>query len=197
MKNRKRFILLLMLVLSATAYGKVLFFDTWHQIFDMDPVGFMFEKSMVMESPYEFYFIEKKGEFQDTYVEGHIAVALNDSVWLINSKYLKENFSGDGSMLRGFVPFFFDEKVAYAVYKPLMYEFCDVEYYYIDFQNGSVRKVNKKYLLELLNDYHDLLMRYEGMQDNKKHQIIEDYFLKYIDQASQDCMRPYIVELVD
>ena len=47
-----------------------------------------------------------------------------------------------------------------------------------------------------MTDYHDLKVRYEGMKDYKKRYIIEDYFYKYIDRASQDFMRPYILDLV-
>ena len=40
-------------------------------------------------------------------------------------------------------------------------------------------------------------MRYEGMKDYKKREIIEDYFFKYIDRASQDVMHPYILDLFE
>ncbi len=34
------------------------------------------------------------------------------------------------------------------------------------------------------------------MKDYKKSEIIEDYFLKFIERASNDIMRPYILDLV-
>ena len=73
---------------------------------------------------------------------------------------------------------------------------CD-DFYYIDFINRVVKKVTPSYLSELLEDYHNLQMRYEGMKDYKKREIIEDYFLKYIDRASSDVMRPDILDIVD
>ena len=60
-----------------------------------------------------------------------------------------------------------------------------------------MRRVNSDYLSELLEDYHDLQMRYEGMKDYKKDYIIEDYFFKYIDRASEDFMHPNILDLVE
>ena len=45
-------------------------------------------------------------------------------------------------------------------------------------------------------DYHDLQVRYEGMKDYKKPEIIEDYFYKYIDRVTGDFMKPYILDLV-
>ena len=71
------------------------------------------------------------------------------------------------------------------------------EYYYIDFLNRKVLRVTPKVLSGLLEDYHDLQMRYEGMKDYKKSEIIEDYFLKFIERASNDIMRPYILDLVN
>ena len=63
--------------------------------------------------------------------------------------------------------------------------------------NRRVIKITPESLSELLEDYHDLQMRYEGMKNHKKHEIIEDYFYKYIDRATEDILRPYIIDLVD
>ncbi len=60
-----------------------------------------------------------------------------------------------------------------------------------------MKRVTHEYLSELLEDYPDLQMRYEGMKDYKKREIIEDYFFKYIDRATEDIMRPYILDLTE
>ena len=181
---------------NSTANGKVLFFDTWNQVFNLESVGYVFDKSIIMESPFELYFLNERGDYNDTYIEDHMVALWNDTTWLINSKYLKKNFSGDGGMMRGFVPFYFNKRVAYAVYMPFVDSYYNVEFYYIDFQNVEVRKVSHKYLLDLLKDYPDLRMRYEGMKDNKKHPIMEEYFFQYIDRATDDIMRPCILDLI-
>ena len=59
-----------------------------------------------------------------------------------------------------------------------------------------MERVTPKYLSHLLEDYQDLLMRYEGMKNYKKPEIIEDYFFKYIDRYTEDLMTPLIVDLV-
>lgn len=182
---------------NSTAFGKVWFFDTWQQVFDMKSVGFVYESSVIMESPFELYFLKEEGDFDEKYIEDYMFAMWSDTTWLINSKYLKKNFSGDGGMLRGFVPLYFNKKIAYAVYMPFVDSYSDLEFYYIDFQNSSVRKVSHNYLLALHEEYPDLRMRYEGMKDNKKHRIIEDFFLKYIDRATDDLMRPCIVDLIN
>ncbi len=200
MKNWFKYISMVAVALigfNSTANGKVLFFDTWHQVFELKSVGYVFESSVIMESPFELYFLKEEGDFDEKYIEDHMAALWNDSTWLINSKYLKNNFSGDGGMMRGFVPLYFNERVAYAVYMPFEDSYYDLEFYYIDFQNSKVKKVCRKYLLDLLTDYPDLKMRYEGMKCNKKHQIIEEYFLEYIERASVDLMRPCIVDLIN
>ena len=72
-----------------------------------------------------------------------------------------------------------------------------MDYFYIDFVTSTVHRVTNEYLSHLLEDYHDLQMRYEGMKDYKKRYIIEDYFFKYIDRATDDFMHPNILDLVE
>ena len=143
----------------------------------------------------------------------HIAATLGDSIWLINSQYLKREFTGDTKRLTEFMPFFFSDKVAYVLYvgenenlnwKNILFgdrvetDFEEiVDYYYIDFQNKSVIKITPSSLSMLLEDYHDLQMRYEGMKDFKKREIMLDYFFKYIDRAQQDVMKPYILDVMN
>ena len=40
-------------------------------------------------------------------------------------------------------------------------------------------------------------MRYEGMKDYKKRPIIEDFFFQFVDRATEDLMRPFILDLTD
>ena len=69
-------------------------------------------------------------------------------------------------------------------------------FYYIDFLQKKVLRINHSALSGLLEDYHDLQMRYEGMKDYKKSYVIEDFFYRYIDRVAADPMRPYILDLV-
>ena len=69
--------------------------------------------------------------------------------------------------------------------------------YYIDFMNRRVEELTSDYLSKLLEDYPDLKMRYEGMKDYKKQYIIEDFFFQYVERATEDIMRPYIVDLMN
>ena len=69
--------------------------------------------------------------------------------------------------------------------------------YYIDFKNLMVKKLTPQVLCNLLEDYHDLQMRYEGMKDYKKRNIIEYFFIEYVNRATQDYMRPSITEYIE
>ena len=192
-------------------HDTVYFYDTWEQMFDLQPVAMVVDPYIEAFTPYEVYIITGDENINEMLLDDHLAISLGDSTMLISSKYLKNNFKGSVRDLRGFIPVFFNEKVAYITYNANMgvkeilfgnnWSFEDgeavykSENYYIDFLNRRVERVTSTYLSSLLEDYHDLQMRYEGMKDYKKKYIIDDYFLKFIDRASEDFMRPYILDL--
>lgn len=178
------------------AEGQLCFFDTWHQVYHNRPVVKSFLSSVIWESDYEIYF-EKKGYPDNKDVDKHIVASLDSTAWRINSKYLKKEFSGDGSLLRGFVPLSFNDRVAYAIYLPWDDFAGGLEYYYIDFQKRKVNKVTHKFLVKLLADYPDLKMRFEGLKDQKSQFVIMDFFLDYVERACDDPMRPLIIDLVE
>lgn len=221
MKILCRYIILAIMAMSpflAQAAGDepldtVYFYDTWEDIFLEEPVIGLIDPFIYLITPYEIA-IETGVEDVDYAInKTHIAATLGDSIWLINSQYLKREFTGDTKRLTEFMPFFFSDKVAYVLYvgenenlnwKNILFgdrvetDFEDiVDYYYIDFQNKSVIKITPSSLSMLLEDYHDLQMRYEGMKDFKKREIMFDYFFKYIDRAQQDVMKPYILDVMN
>lgn len=195
-------------VLRDTVY----FYDTWEQMLYMEPEAAIIDPFIAVETPYQIAIETADESLNDVINESHIAATLGDSIWLINSHYLKREFKGDTKKLKDFMPVFFNDKVAFAAYvgygdnaslKSILFgdwveeNYDDiVDYYYIDFINRKVIKITPESLSELLEDYHDLQMRYEGMKDYKKREIIQDYFMKYIDRSTNDFMRPYILDLM-
>ncbi len=192
----------------------VYFYDTWEQMLDQTPVAAVVSPYIEAYTPYEIYIHIGNDQIDDVVSMEHLAATLGDSIWLVSSQFLKTEFKGDVRKLHGFVPVFFNEKVAFITFadpsdelsfKTFLFgqsedeiEFENlVNYYYIDFSSMKVLKVTPDVLSELLEDYHDLKMRYEGMKDYKKRHIIREFFLKYVDRATQDVMRPYILDLVD
>ena len=178
------------------------------------PDTYLEDPYIEMETPYEIYpFAESSKDNKLIHME-YIAASLGDSIWLINSYYLQSHFSGNVNKLAGYIPVFFNEKVAFFTYvgvgdnlsvKQKLFGTLDddidysevVDIYYVDFLNNKVRKVTPSVLSELLDSYHDLKMRYEGMKNYKKREIIQDYFYKFVDRATEDIMRPNILDLTD
>lgn len=199
----------------ACAQDTVNFYNTWAQMLNVTPAAMIVNPIIETRSPFELY-VDACNDYANEVIDRkHIALSLGDSIWLVNSNYLKWNFKGDTDNLYGYVPVFFNDKVAYITYASFDewsvslndYLFGEVsydgknkrliKYYYIDFMRHRVLKVNHSHLSDLLDDYHDLQVRYEGMKEYKSPEIIEDYFLKYVDRATEDIMRPRIVDLTE
>lgn len=192
----------------------VYFYDTWQQMLDKEPASMLVSPIIEVETPYAIDIYTTTNDYS---LYNHMAATLGDSIWLMSSESLRKlNNEGDADKLSRnvFIPVFFNEKVAFLTYVgygdnlSLMdllkggsrdeEEFIDVmDYYYIDFMHHRVSKVTPQVLSELLEDYHDLQVRYEGMKDYKKRPVIEYFFLMFVDRASQDFMRPYILDLVE
>lgn len=191
----------------------VYFYDTWEQMLNHEPSVMLLSPVIEAETPYA---IDIYTTSNDYHLYKHMTAAIGDSIWLMSSEYLKKfNNNGDANRLDGFkfIPVFFNEKIAFLTYvgygdnlglKDILFgdsrEFEDyadvVDYYYIDFFNNRLVRVTPEGLIGLLEDYHDLLVRYEGMKDYKKRPIIEDFFFQFVDRATADPMRPYILDLV-
>lgn len=213
-------IMLVLLPLPALAqdepHDTVYFYKTWEQLLYQEPVSMLLDPYVIVHSPFQLSF-----EIDDenmNYIIGYefMAASMGDSICFINSNYLKDCFHGDIDQLTGYIPLSFNDKMAYFRFGGYPYGDVNREYglrsrwndertinqiswhyYFIDFAQSKVLKVNHSVLSALLQDYHDLQMRYEGMKNYKKREIMEDYFLQYIDRATSDIMHPYILDLVE
>lgn len=183
----------------------VYFYNSWEQMMQVEPDTMIIDLAIDFFSPFELYFESSDKKANTRIKKEYIAATLGDSTWLVNSNYLRKNFKGDSKNLHGYVPVFFNEKVAYAVAEEYSYaELGDIAFnvistynYYIDFNRQKVIRVDEKSLSAILADYYDLRMRYEGMNDNGKSAIINDFFLQFVDRATEDPMRPDITEFID
>ena len=211
MKNWKLIIILVTLatvpreaIALTEPHDTVYFYETWEQILYNEPVA-MYVDPYIDAYNYAVDFETVDHYFNENIKNKFIAANIGDSTWLVSSHYLYKNFKVDLHYLNYYVPLFFNEKMAYTLaaanvsFKDLVAVNDDsdlIDYYYIDFLHRKVQRVTPTALSQLLEDYHDLQMRYEGMKDYKKRNVIEDYFFKYIDRATDDVMKPYILELV-
>ena len=215
MKSWLKFILLMivascsMTTRAAAPLDTVYFYDSWKQILNVTPTTMVVSPVIEAINPFEIDIYTTTNDFS---LYNHVAASLGDSIWLVSGKYIRNYFKGDLRDLSSekYYPVFYNEKVAYLLsmslnenqsLKDILFGTSDdyemvVYFYYLDFRNRKILKVTPKVLSQLLEDYHDLQMRYEGMKDYKKNEIIEDYFYKYVDRATNDIMRPYILDLV-
>ena len=189
-------------------FDTIYFYRTWEQMLNFDPPAMIVNPFVDVYSPYEVYVETGDEETNKLIEDDYIALSQGDSIWLINSKYLKREFKGDVRQHQGFVPVFFNAKMAFITsygpvsVKDILFGHNDdgtdynVNYYYIDFLKHRVERVTHEFLSQLLEDYHDLQMRYEGMKDYKKQYMIEEFFYKYIDRATDDFMHPNILDLM-
>ncbi|MBQ1737306.1 MAG: hypothetical protein II040_03610 [Muribaculaceae bacterium] len=193
----------------------VFFYKTWRQMLYQTPEALIQNPMVDMFSPYEYDIYSSIDDVDKRIANDFVAATLGDSIWLVNTNYLKQYFKGDAKKLRGYVPIYFNEKVAFITYgyerewsvSVTDYLFGQKDFdgstevypslYYIDFINRKVRKVDHMVLSELLEDYHDLQVRFEGMKDYKKPYIITDFFFQFIDRATEDFMRPNILDLIN
>ena len=195
-----------------TAYSPkdtVYFYDSWQQMLINQPAAMYADPDVEVYSISEIYIRDDIKMLDDIIQNQHIALSIGDSIWLINSEYLKKNFEVQYNNIQRYNPVFFTDKAAFmcayslVTLKELINGSIEkdageatIAYYYIDFKNRKVERVNHKYLSKLLEDYHDLKMRYEGMKDYKKPHIIEEFLFQYIDRASEDILRPSIPDLI-
>lgn len=221
MKNWLRFVLLALALTMCSEHcaaifslprDTVYFYDSWEQMMNKTPSEMVVSPVIEIYTPYEIDIYKSASDYK---LNDHLAATLGDSIWLISSTFLKKNFKDDTDRLNDykFIPVFFNEKVAYLTYVGQGQNLSvgdiliggageDFDYshvmdcYYLDFKERKVLRVTAEVLSDLLEEYHDLLIRYESMKDYKKRPVIQDYFLQYVDRVTTDVMHPYILDLV-
>ena len=161
------------------------FYVTWQQMLDMEPDTMIVDPMIDYYSPFEIYVETKDKRVNKRIKNEYIAATVGDSTWVINSNYLRKRFKGDSKKLHGYVPLFFNEKVAYAVGEECVYsELGDIAFNVVSTVNFYIA------------DYPDLRMRYESVYKNRRYRVVKDFFFDFIDRASEDVTRPYILDLV-
>ena len=94
----------------------IYFYDTWEQILDNRPQSMLVNPNVVVLSPYSIVFSAYNKKIADQIDHQHIAISMGDSIWLVNSNYLERRFVTQIDYPMGYIPMFFNEKVAYVVY---------------------------------------------------------------------------------
>ena len=153
--------------------------------------------------------------------EQSLALSLGDSVWFINSRYLRDSLNGPyNKIFEEYVPLYFNEKIAFVQFlvteiSYLPYEidtfegltagvgrgsmfnvgdygYVDVPHFVLDLDNKEVFLVDRNYLMFLLERYPDMKHRYEMMQDQNEFYMINQFFWDYVERLSQDPYAPVL-----
>lgn len=220
MKSKLFIILVAMAVaLQAMADGSVTdsltVFKSWEAVFDCRPDTVLHQVLVEVYTPYDFN-IKPQGKDKRTkkmLKEEAQVVLLGDSMWLVNSDYLKREFKGDCKHFSHYLPLYFSSRIAFVQWQrgtPTvggmllnmlvggMYGLdADIgmgdyylgrvaPFYLIDFGNKRVEKVDYKFLLELLDDYRDLRRRFEQMRDCEEQYMVNEFFLEYVERLNGD-----------
>lgn len=240
MKTKLLITILLAVVLAEVAHAQyysdrkhdegtdtLMVYNSWQSVFYTGPDTMAINPNIEISSPFQYKFkpTEKDRKPLSKMIEKQsVAVAIGDSVWLVNSKYLKDSLQGGyNKYFRDYLPLYFSEKIAFFQYLPTEIEYLDVEidnfenlqyyvgvgrsslleypggvadvaHFVIDLENKTVFLVDKNYLLYLLERYPDMKRRFEMMAGQNEFYLINEFFWDYVDRISRDPYAPNIVQ---
>jgi len=201
-------------------------YNSWNSLFVNGPDTMAVNPNIEYYSPFNIKFkvTEKNNKILKKMVEKtSIVTSIGDSVWMINSRYLRDSLSGAyNKVFENYVPLYFNEKIAFVqfIYTEISYlpyeidtfeglwagvgrngifdagdyGFVAVPHFIIDFNSKSLNLVDRNYLLYLLERYPDMKRRYEMMQDQSEYYMINQFFWDYVDRVSSDPTVPGIFE---
>ncbi len=177
---------------------------SWEAMFDGVPDTIIMNPEVDAYTPYEVEFDCIKKDLNKMVKNEAVAVALGDTLWFVNSKWIKSNFKGDCKKMDSYVPLYFSSKVAFVQWAgftvPKFFvsrtdiEACldDPHLYLINFENAMVERITSDKLCEILDIYPDLKRRYMMMRDYDEEYMISDFFLQYVDRIGRDPSVPYL-----
>ena len=206
---------------AALPADTVMLYLSWDAIFDAVPDTMLINPEIEMRSPYDYDFKSTtKGDKRSKKLlrDSAIAVTIGDSIWLINSRYLKRGFSGEVKKFDRFIPMYFNSKILFVQYIDItnymsnemlssmffrgytMAEIYDelesaigaAPFYLVDFSGKTVYRVDEQLLTQLLEDYPDLLRRYSQMRDYRETYMINSFFLDYVNRLDYDPDVPFL-----
>lgn len=193
-------------------------YNSWNSIFYNGPDTVAINPNVEIYSPFQYKFkpTEKDRKPLAKMIEKQsVAVAIGDSVWLVNSKYLKDSLSGPyNSYFKDYMPLYFNENIAFFQYLATEISYlgveidnfdglqyyvgvgpssvldfgagvADVAHFVIDREKKAVFFVDHDYLLKLLEEFPDLHRRFEMMQDQYEFYMINQFFWDYVNRKEK------------
>ena len=199
-------------------HDSVWVYNSWEAILDQWPDTLIVNPEISVWTPYDIEFETRSKATNEMLKHQTVAVAGGDTTWLVNTQWLKDQgYKGDIKKMEDYAPLFFNAKVAFIQCVPTRTSsgmallgallgdpelFSEdpwenpADFFWIDFDNKRVDKIDHKKLSELLSVYPDLQRRFEQMRDYKKRYIIQSFFIDFIKRAERDPSYPYIYDLL-
>lgn len=197
-------------------------YNSWRAVFFDGPDTMAINPNIEIFSPFNMKFkpTEKDSKPLRKMIEKEsVVVSIGDSVWMINSRFLKDSLRGEyNEIFENYVPLFFNERMAFVQFLPteisyLPFEIKNFEgvqagvgrdglynagdygivaipHFMIDLANRTITLVDRNYLLFLLERYPDLKRRFEMMQDQHEFYMINQFFWDYVDRLDREAQMP-------
>lgn len=196
-------------------HDTVYVYESWESIFDQTPDAMLLNPMIDYYTPFIIDFNLPNEENNKTLHNETVALTVGDSIWLVNTTWLQQNFKGECKKMDFWAPLYFSAKIAFIEWKTyrastgmsilgallgdetLFYpdpDDTEGDLYMIDFNQAEVYKIDHKRLSQLLEPYHDLKVRYEGMKDYKKRYMIKYFFMQYVNRLNDDPSVPYLID---
>ena len=204
---------------SVEAIDTVYIYNNWNGIINNKPVTAFSGPIAYSNNELEIEIYTTNREAQLICDFQAIAICLGDSAWYLNSYYLDNHFDCDYRNFNNYVSLLFTGKIALIQYwedypeenylrmmptahggqvmESVPFHRGNAKFYYIDFINKAVRKVDYKLMTGLLANYPELQRRYLGMKKYKTSEVIDFFLQKYIDKLNDDSEALTILEQIN
>lgn len=230
MKNLFRIVLLAVaaaIASSGFAQEKMAVFYNWHNISYNTPDTVVYDVGINIRSPYCVSlkpYNGKNKKLKKLLNDKALAISVNDSVWFVNSDYLRKHYVGpDLNYLDDYTPLYFNDKIAYTQYSDIndsqflhdlavyvsngmgttetlrlmtsyAFNFQNAYLFVIDPKTHTVETLTSDNMSLRLTPYLDMRRRYESMYFYREPFVINHFFLEYTDRILLDDSIPYLIE---
>ena len=92
-------------------HDSLMVYQSWEAMFDGVADTIVINPAITAYSPYQVEFDGIKKPVNKMLKDETVAVALGDTLWYINSQWLKKNFKGDSKHMNYYVPLYFSGKI--------------------------------------------------------------------------------------
>lgn len=197
---------------TATAVDTIYIYNSWKSIVSHDPAAAYSGPIVYYNNELETEIFTSEPSSQQVVNDHAIAICVGDTLWLANTGYLGKAFAGKCEWMLNYIPLYFTEKIAFVKFwndypseyymrqmpgkqvEPVFTYDCQASFYILDFMGKRLVELNHKVLTSLLQRYPDLQCRYLAMKKYKEREVVDFFFMQYIERLKTDDDALTIVE---